>query len=46
MFFKTVYRLMQVKSIVECEHSAILSTCIKLPSVYKTFVFSYVKVAA
>ena len=37
---------MQVKSIAECslgalfEHSAILSTCIKLPSVFKTFVLS------
>ena len=42
LFFKTVYRSMQVKSIAECsrEHSAILSTCIKLPSVFKVFVLS------
>ena len=43
LVFKTDYRLMQVKSIAECskrEHSAILSTCIKLPSVFKTFVLS------
>ena len=32
--FKTDYRLMQVKSIVE-EYSAILSTCIKLSFVIK-----------
>ena len=31
-------RLMQVKSIAE--HSAILSTCIKQPPVFKTFVLS------
>ena len=42
LFFKTDYRLMQVKSIAECsrEHSAILSTFIKLPFVLKTFVLS------
>ena len=50
MVFKTDYRLMQVKSIADCwskvlqnallEHSAILSTCIKVPSVFKTFVLS------
>ena len=34
------YRLMQVKSIAEWEHSAILLTCIKLPYVIKTFVMS------
>ena len=38
MSFKTDYRLMQVKSIAE--HSAILSTFIKLPVVIKTFVLS------
>ena len=33
---------MHVKSIAECskEHSAILLTCIKLPSVFKSFVLS------
>ena len=37
----TNYRLMQVKSIAEClEHSAILSTFIKLPFVIKIFVLS------
>ena len=39
LVFKTDYRLMQVRSIAECskgEHSAILSTFIKLP--FKTFV--------
>ena len=42
MIFKTNYRLTQVKSITECsrEHSAILSTFIKLPFVIKTFVLS------
>ena len=42
MVFKTDYRLMQVKSIVECskEHSAILSNFIKLPFVIKTFILS------
>ena len=40
--FKTDYRLMRVKSIAECsrEHSAILSTFIKLPFVIKTFALS------
>ena len=40
LFFKTNSRLMQVKSIAECskgEHSAILSTVIKLPFVIKIF---------
>ena len=39
--FQTEYRLMKVKSIAECsqwEHSAILSTFIKLPFVIKNFV--------
>ena len=42
MFFKTNTRLMQVGSIAECslEYSAILSTCTKLPPVFKTFVLS------
>ena len=43
MFFKTDYRLMQVKGIAEMlhrEHSAILLTFIKLPVVLKTFVLS------
>ena len=42
LVFKTNYHLMQVKSIAECsrEHSAILSTFIKLPFVVKTFVLS------
>ena len=43
LVFKTNHRLMQVKSIAECssrEHSAILSTCIRLPSVFKTLVLS------
>ena len=44
LFFKTNYRLMQVKSIAECskgrEHSAILSTFIKLPFVIESFVLS------
>ena len=35
----TNYCLMQVKSIAE-KHFAILSTCIKLPSVFKIFVLS------
>ena len=42
-FFKTDYRLIQVKSIAEFskgEHSAILSTFIKLPFAIKTFVLS------
>ena len=38
MVFKTNYRLMQVKSIAE--HSALLSTFIKLPIVIKIFVLS------
>ena len=37
LFFKTDYRLMQVKYI---GHSAILSTFIKLPFAIKTFVLS------
>ena len=44
--FKTDYRLMQVKSIAECsegEHSAILSTFIKLPFPIKIFVLSTFK---
>ena len=40
MVFKTNYRLMQVKSIAEWEHSAILLTFIKLPFVIKVFVMS------
>ena len=43
LFFKTNYRLMQVKNIAECskgEHSAILSTFIKLPFVMKIFILS------
>ena len=36
--FKTDNRLMRVKSIAECSHSAILFTCTKLPPVFKTFV--------
>ena len=35
--FKTNNRLMQVTSIAEVEHSVILSTCSKLPPVFKTF---------
>ena len=31
---------MQVKSIAELEHFAILSTCIKLPPVFKTILLS------
>ena len=38
LFIKTDYRLMQVKSIAE--HSAILSTIIKLPIVIKIVVLS------
>ena len=39
--FNTDYCLMRVKSIAECsKHSAILSTFIKLPFVFKTFVLS------
>ena len=43
MVFKTDFHLMQIKSTAECskgEHSAILSTFIKLPVVFKTFVLS------
>ena len=40
LVFKTDYRLMQVKSIAEGEHSAILLTFIKLPSVIKIVVLS------
>ena len=40
LVFKTDYRLMQVKRIAEILHSAILSICIKLPSVFKTVVLS------
>ena len=42
MDFKTDYRLMQVKSLQNAprEHSAILLTLIKLPSVFKIFVLS------
>ena len=42
LVFKTDYLLMQVKSFADCskEHSAILSTFIKLPFVIKTFVLS------
>ena len=39
LVFKTDYRLMQVKSI-HWEHSAIISTCFKLPPVLKTYVLS------
>ena len=38
---KTNYRLMQVKSIAEWEHSAIFLTFIKLPFVIKIFVLSF-----
>ena len=38
---KTNYHLMQVKSIAEGEHSAILLTFIKLPFVIKIFVLSF-----
>ena len=41
LVFKTKYQLMQVVSIAECsEHSAFLSTFIKLPIVIKIFVLS------
>ena len=40
IFFKTDYRLMQVESIAEWEHSVILSTFIKLPFVINIFVLS------
>ena len=42
MFFNCDYRLMQVKSLAG-EHSAILSTFIKLPFSIKTFVLSIFK---
>ena len=40
--YKTNYHLMQVKSVAECslEHSAMLSTFIKLPFVIKIYVLS------
>ena len=38
--FKTNYLLMQVNSIAECSHSAILLTFVKLPFVIKIFVLS------
>ena len=43
--FNTNYHLIQVKSIAECshEHSAILSTFMKLPFSTKAFVLSIVK---
>ena len=44
--FKTNFCLMQVKNIAECskgEHSAILSTSIRLPFVIKLFVLSILK---
>ena len=42
LFFKTDYRLMQVKSIAECSKRASCNTfdLHKLPSVFKTFVLS------
>ena len=42
LVYTSDYSLMQVKSIAEClkEHSAILSTFIKLTLVFKTFVLS------
>ena len=40
MVFKNDYLLTQVKSIAEWDHSAILSTLIKLPFVIKIFVLS------
>ena len=45
MAFKPDYRLMKVKRIAECskEHSAILSTSIKLPFSIKTFVLYIIK---
>ena len=45
MVFKTDHRLMHIKRIANVlqnaprEHYSILSTCIKLPAVLKTFVF-------
>ena len=41
--FKTNYGLMQVKSIAEWEHSAILFTFIKLLFVIKIFVLSFLE---
>ena len=43
LVFKTDYRLMQVKNLQNAprEHSAILSTFIKLPFVFKSFVLSF-----
>ena len=45
LVLNTNCRFMQVKSIAECSkgHSAILSTFIKLPFVFKTFFFVYFK---
>ena len=46
LVFNTEYRLMQVKSNAACsqgEHSAILSTLIKLPFFNKTFDLSFFK---
>ena len=40
LVFKTNYPLMQIKSIAESEHFAILSTFIKLPFCHKIFVLS------
>ena len=40
MVFKTDYHLMQVKSIAEGEHSALLSTFIKLSFAIKIFALS------
>ena len=43
LVFKTYYHLLQVKSIAECsnrDHSAILSTFIKLPLIIKIFFLS------
>ena len=48
LVFKADYGLMQVKFIAECsfkEHSAILLTCIKLPSVFNTFVCQFLVTA-
>ena len=40
MVFTTYNPLMQVKSIAECEHSAVLLTCIKIPNGVQAFVLS------
>ena len=40
LVFKTHYHLMQVKSIAEVSKGSILSTFIKQPFVFKTFVLS------